>query len=75
MADSSTKNKIGISSWACPTQEDDRLWQAMTREEQVSALRELANHPDSVTRSSLGIDEIRRRAHDLSESRRAAKNA
>jgi len=56
MADSKTKSKF--TSWAMSTPEDDALWDSMTRAEQLDALRELANHPDTTTATDTTVAEI-----------------
>ncbi len=40
------------------TPEDDALWDSMTRAEQLDALRELANHPDTTTATDTTVAEI-----------------
>lgn len=47
-----------ITSWAVPSEADDAAWQGMTRDEQLSALQDLANHPDTNTVSDVTVTEI-----------------
>ncbi len=47
-----------LSSWAKPSKADDAVWEGMTRDEQLSALQGLANHPDTNTASEATVAEI-----------------
>ena len=47
-----------IASWAVPSEADDAAWQGMTRDEQLAAYQDLANHPDTKTSSDATVAEI-----------------
>lgn len=59
---SDTRAKARTASWAVPSAEDDRLWQAMTREQQLAALQEHLGSADCVTPTEATIAEIVARA-------------
>ncbi len=65
-----TKQKI--SSWAVPTPEDEALWEKMTREEQLAALREMANHPDTNTPTDVTVAEILERTRAARKAKTAS---
>lgn len=74
MANSKTKTprvKAKFTSWAMPTPEDDALWDSMTREEQLDALRELANHPDTNTATDTTVAEIVERTRAARKAKQA----
>lgn len=47
-----------LSSWAVLSEADDAAWQGMTRDEQLVAYQDLANHPDTNTPSDATVAEI-----------------
>ena len=47
-----------ILSWAVPSEADDAVWQGMTRDQQLVALQDLADHPDTNTPSDATVSEI-----------------
>jgi len=47
-----------LTSWAKPSKADDTVWEGMTRDEQLSSLQDLANHPDTNTPSDVTVAEI-----------------
>jgi hypothetical protein len=51
-----------ICSWAISSEIDDRIWESMTRGQQLAALQELANHPNSTTVTPRAVAEIVARA-------------
>ncbi len=55
---SNAKIKTSVSSWATPTEDDKRLWDSMTRAEQLAALQALAQHPDTTTPTDFSVAEI-----------------
>lgn len=55
---SEPKTALRISSWAMPTEADLAEWQAMTRDEQLAAFQELANHPDASTPTDSTVADI-----------------
>ena len=74
MDDPNTKTsrvKAKFTSWAVSTPEDDALWDSMTRDEQLDALRELANHPDTNTSSDTTVAEIVERTRAARQTKQA----
>jgi hypothetical protein len=55
---------------ATPSESDIADWEAMTREEQLSALREVVDGPEARTDSGMSMDELlaRARARSLAKS-------
>ena len=51
-----------ISSWAVPTERDDEIWAAMTREQQLTALQDHFASDDCTTPSTRTVAEIVARA-------------
>lgn len=51
-----------ISSWAVPTPEDDALWEAMTREQQVAAMQDYFRSPECTTSTDNSVDDVVARA-------------
>ena len=47
-----------LSSWATPTRQDDALWEAMTRQQQLAALQGHFASDDCVTPTTRTVDEI-----------------
>lgn len=68
MSNQITKHRF--TSWAVPTPEDDAVWNAMTREQKLQALQDLAHHPDTTTTTDITVAEIvaRSRASRRSEA-------
>lgn len=69
MSTTNTKPDFSTRFWTCSTPEDDAAWEAMTREEQLAALRALANHPDTNTSSDVTMADIREAARKRSAAR------
>lgn len=74
MPDTDTKMKFSKRFWTCSSPGDDAAWQAMTRDEQLAALRDLAHHPDTGTQSDASIEDIRRAAHERCLARRQGQD-
>ncbi len=55
---SKIETKPRLSSWTAPSAEDDAVWAAMTRDEQLAALQSLANAPETRTPSGKTVAEI-----------------
>jgi hypothetical protein len=68
-----TKTRYTPSSWTVPTEDDDRQWEALTRDEQVEALRDLLTSPACLTPTDTTIAEIIERTRSANRARRAVK--
>ena len=55
---SDTKTHYRPASWSCPTDEDNRQWGALTRDEQVSALQNHFASSGCTTATGTTVDEI-----------------
>ena len=53
-----TKTRFRPTSWSCPTDDDNRAWDALTRDEQLEAMQALAVHSDTSTPTEITVDEI-----------------
>jgi len=67
---SNTKTKASISSWAVPTEDDDRLWDSLTRDEQVAVLREHLTSPDCTTPTNTSVADIVKRTRAATGAKR-----
>lgn len=74
MANADTKIDFSARFWTRSSPEDDAAWQALTREEQLAALRGLAHHPDTATPSDASLEDIRRAAHERCLAHRKSQN-
>jgi len=60
MSESKTAARLAqkITSWAVPNQAEDQLWQTMTREQQLAALKERFASPECSTPTDISVAEI-----------------
>jgi hypothetical protein len=68
-----TKIRYSPSSWTTPTDDDDRQWEALTRDEQVEAMRDLLTSPACSTPTDTTIAEIVERTRSINRVGRAVK--
>ena len=55
---SNTKTLFRPTSWACPTGEDNRQWDALTRDEQLATLQNHFASTNCTTATETTVDEI-----------------
>lgn len=67
---SEIETRSGLSSLAVPSSDDDAAWEDITRQQQLAALQELANHPDQKIISDLSPLEILERHRKLNRQTR-----
>lgn len=53
-----TETKITVTSWASPTVDDDRMWDSLTRAEQVDALRDRLTSQACTTPAEATVAEL-----------------
>ena len=68
---SEQKTAARLSSWAVPSKADDEAWARMTREEQLTAYKELFDSPACTTFNATAVAEIVER----SRAKRKTKSA
>ena len=71
MSDDKTMS-IDIQSFACPTEEDIRRWEALPRSEQLRRLQMLFDSPECSAESSLTMDDILAQARNKVGVRQAS---
>jgi len=60
-----------ITSWAVPNEAEDQLWLAMTREQQLAALKEHFASPECSTPTDLSVAEIVERSRKTRKAKPA----